>query len=152
MAAVTGANSRPLFPPEFFEFEQSADESKNTSLGSSITSTISRLAGIALTTAAPAVDSPAAKYTSALEILRDISLDPSLAAGEASDQNSAAQFRDTLKKKGKYIRDKYASRWIVLDGKHGVEKALEELIWTAVTVYALGGYREGKDWRCDFFT
>ncbi|KAG9008386.1 hypothetical protein FRB94_013308 [Tulasnella sp. JGI-2019a] len=155
LAAVTNSNTKELYPPDFFEFDTlGATPTSAMSAGSSM---VSRLANLALggsntpsTPAAAATDS--SKFTSALSILNAISSDPSLAAGQVCDRDSDTKFSETLRKKGAYIREKYTSKFTVGAGKEGVNKALEEAIWTAVIIYGLGGYRPGKDFRSDFFT
>ncbi|KAG8881000.1 hypothetical protein FRB97_000245 [Tulasnella sp. 331] len=155
LMAVTKSSSKELYPLEFFEF----DTPKLDTVAATSSSFVPRLASLTLgsglsssATASPSESSPSAtqNHVSALNILKEISSDPSLAAGQACDKDSDSKFNDTLRKKGVYIREKYTSRFTVGQGEEGIEKALEEVIWTAVMVYGLGGYRQGKDFRSHF--
>ncbi|KAI6002330.1 hypothetical protein F5J12DRAFT_842650 [Pisolithus orientalis] len=46
----------------------------------------------------------------------------------------------------------YAAQWTIDTSKPGeIERKMEELIWTASVIYAVGGYDEGKGFAAEFF-
>lgn len=141
---MTNPNSDPLLPQEFFE---SDPKTAASGLTSGVSSAVSALVNLAVS---PAPKQAAPVGTHSLAIVARMLEDNRLAPDQGCAQTSERKFLDTIKNRGDVIRE-YANQWVVpLDAK-GIEAKIEELSWLAAILFGLGGFRENKGFRADFF-
>lgn len=136
-AAVTKPSTERLFPRDFFPSDPVAStvaSAANSLMRLVISPTKSNQVG-----------------THPFTILARMLDDPRLAPGDACERDSDAHFTDTINSRGDVIR-KYAEEWVIPLETHQIETKIEELAWVAALIFGLGGWREGKNFRADFFT
>ncbi|KAF8623277.1 hypothetical protein AX17_007483 [Amanita inopinata Kibby_2008] len=98
---------------------------------------------------APSKPAVGNKGTHALTIVARLLKDPRLAEAKYFKEENFVF--ETEKKFGDIIQD-YLEQWDAdtSDPKE-VERKYEELVWTVVVIYGIGGWEEGKDFNADFF-
>lgn len=86
-------------------------------------------------------------------MLNDSALDPEKDAKVTEGDEEADSIETTLhSSQGEKILQ-YASLWHIDTTVPGeLDKKLEELSWLMVLIYGVGGWKEGRDFRADFFT
>lgn len=121
-----------LVPPSFFE----------SSTASSLSQTISRLKSIVISDdASPGVH--------AFTVLARILDDPEL--GNMVDKEEMGMYSETVEKFGDALI-KYVKDWHVdASNPQAVLRKMEELMWTNVLIYGVGGWKPEKDFNADFF-
>ena len=135
--AVHGPSSSPVIPSSWF------DESETTGLISRFTSAL----GLADKGSHHQPDIHA--FTILARVIADPALAPPLQSGSSEEEEEEAEFyRETVKTYGDHIV-KYVNEWN-LDGDL-LDKKVEELLWTNVLIYAVGGSEEEGNFNADFF-
>lgn len=146
---VTDVETAPLFPAEFFRDPELVLDHQSQG------SFISKLASLTFISP-PSV--PKETSLSTLDIVARILADPRLEAQKVRDINSTRAFDESVENVGKIIRE-HTRLWIVPTSSSNsmevnskiVKEKVEELQWLATILYGLGGYREGRLFRTDFY-
>jgi len=136
-AALHGSKSSAIIPASLFKSNSVVDE-----ISSRLTSLLS-LKNVALSPRSPP------SGTHALTILARILKDPRFDGRKKKDQFHT--YEDVMQKHSDALL-KYANEWTLdtSDPKE-VERKIEELVWANVSIYGLGGWKEGEDFNADFF-
>ena len=139
MTAVHTPQAEALLPPDFFVTPSTSDDSMMVSA-----KVLGKLIPTSLQSSAT---TPSGVHS--FSIVGKILKDDRLAAGKTCKRTSTTRFADTLKSSGELIRS-YTATWTV-NSPEEVEAKVEELAWLATLLYGLGGFREGHEFRADFF-
>jgi len=148
MACVSpGPDLNELYPREYFS-------------GTSPTTTMERLSRLASVMTLSSSSETTVK-PHAFTVIARMSRDPELAAGVANtgpdtpplDEHSVQEdpLREALERKGNVIK-KYVDEWLPDLNQDGeLQRKIEELAWSMVVFYGVGGLQEGKSFKADFF-
>ncbi|KAF4609520.1 hypothetical protein D9613_012352 [Agrocybe pediades] len=137
LCAVSTADAPQLFPSDMFEDEDSVSSGL-----------VNRLtAAVGLTD--PPSPNGKAKYNGmhAFEVIGRVLSDSALAPFKPKDSSNT--YQDAIESHGEGIR-RCVDQWDIGDGTD-LEKKLEELIWSAVLLYGVGGSQKDKEFNADFF-
>lgn len=155
MACVTTLNTSVLYPDEFFTDPDLATSDLQAQLAALSTSSSEKTQSkqpTLSTTSTEAHERGIHSFTIVAKMLSDDRLKPSKI--HQFDDETDAPFAQTLKDVGEIVRE-YARLWLVpVDGKDSdkvVKAKIEELQSLASVLFGLGGWREGQEFRSDFF-
>lgn len=112
------------------------------------TSTVSGLTGLIPSLTLSSGNKPGPKDTHAFTILARILKDPKFVFKKPQDLDDL--YNELIKNHGDILLE-YAEQWILdISDPKDVERKIEELTWTNVLIYVVGGWKQAGGFTADF--